>query len=259
MKHLFKFSPAETLIVKNGEKALLSDLLKYTLMDLLLKQVLTIEEVQRQPSPRDPAKTYKYITRGENFTKYPIRSHETVFTSTFQENAEIKLLFRNLVKVAYQRAKSERSYYPLLINNENLKAVFTRDLIHRVFGGFSYTAEGKIVKKELESEIADLESSLPEIIRSDRERGTDILRKIGGNIFLLKGMDVALAKEIDKELFDEMTSQRSSGGCSSGCWTSFGDYADTFDSSCSSDTSSGCGGDAGCSGCSGCSGCGGGD
>jgi len=251
--HLFRFSPAETLVIKSGEKAPLSDLLKYTLMDLLLKQVLIIEEIQRQPNPRDPIRTYKYITTGENFIKHPFKSHEIVFTSMFQENAEIKLLFRNLVKVAYQNAKSEYNYYPLLINSANLKAVFIRTFIQRIFGGFSYTSDGTTIKKELESEIAELETKLPEIIKNDKNRGLEILKKIGGNIFLLKGVDFALSKEIDKELFEEMSSQRTSGGC----WASFGDYSDTFDSSCSSDTSSGCGGDSGCSGCSGCGGCGG--
>ena len=254
MTHLFRFSPAETLVIKSGEKAPLRDLLKYTLMDLLLKQVLIIEEVQRQPNPRDPIRTYKYITTGKNFITYPFKSHETVFTSIFQENVEIKLLFRNLVKVAYQRAKSERFYYPLLINNENLKVVFIRTFINKLFGGFSYSSDGTMVKKELESEIADLESNLPEIIKHDKNRGLEILKKIGGNIFLLKGIDFALSKEIDKELFEEMSSQGASGGCSSGCWTSFGDYSATFDRSCSSDTSSGCGGDSGCSGCGGCGG-----
>ena len=102
-------------------------------MDLLLKQVLIIEEVQRQPNPRDPIRTYKYITTGKNFIKYPFKSHEIVFTSMFQENVEIKLLFRNLVKVAYQSAKSERFYYPLLINSENLKVVFIQTFIQRHF------------------------------------------------------------------------------------------------------------------------------
>jgi len=258
VKHLSRLTPAETLILKNGDKAPLSDLLKYTLMDLLLKQVLVIEEVQRQSNSRDPIRIYKYIAAGTNFVKYQFRSHEIVFLSMFQENAEIRLLFRNLVKVAYQNAKSQRQYYPLLINNVNLKAAFVKTIFHRIFGGFDYTEKGLLLKGELQNEISELEKTLPGFIKNDRNRGLEMLKTIGGNIFLLKGVDFAISKEIDEELFEEMSTKRRGSGCSSGCWSNFDDYSDTFDSSCSSDTGSGCGGDGGCSGCSsGCSGCGG--
>lgn len=250
--YLFRFSPGETLVIRSGKEAILSDVLKYTLMDLLLKQVLVIEEIQRQPNPRDPIRTYKYIATGKDFAKYHFKPHERVFISIFQDNVQHRILFRNLVKIAYQNAKSAHAYFPLIIDNANLKLAFTRTAIQKVFGGFNYTSDGATIKKELEDEITELESGLPEIMRNERNRGLEMLRKIGGNLFLLRGMDFAISKEIDKELFDEMTSQKSNS--SSGCWTSFNDYSDSFDSSCSSDVSSGCGGDSGCSGCGGCGG-----
>jgi hypothetical protein len=257
VKHLFNFTPAETLIVRSGEKTPLSDLLKYTLMDLLLKQVLSIEEVQRRPSPRDPVRTYKYVATGKNFVKYQFRPHEVVFLSMFRKDTSIRLLFRNLVKVAYQGAKSTRLFHPMITTNVNLKTSFYQTILQRIFGGFKHSAAGTILRKELEAEISQMEIHFPEIIKNNRDRGLEMLRSIGGNIFLMKGIDFALASEIDKELFEEMSLRRTSGGCSSGCWTGFDNYSDNFDSSCSSDIGSGCGGDSGCSGGSGCSGCGG--
>ena len=121
MKQLSNLTPAETLVIRNGELTPLKDLLKCTLMDLLLKQVLTIENIERQPSPRDPIRTYKYIAAGNNFSTYKPRLHEMVFISPFQKNSELRILFRNLVKVGYQNAKSERNYYSYLIQSDSLK------------------------------------------------------------------------------------------------------------------------------------------
>lgn len=256
MRHLTKLTPAETLIIKSGDTTPLSDLLKYTLMDLLLKQVLIVEEVQRKPSPRDPIRTYKYVTTGKNFSKYLVRSHEIVFLSVFQKNLAIRVLFRNLVKVAYQNAKSERMYYPYLTTNLNLKDSFKTTIYQKLFGGFTYTDKGVKLKNEVQNEITELEKTFPSDISNDKKRGLEILKVIGGNIFLLSGLDFAIAKEIDKELFEEMSKYSTSGEWSSGCWTSFDSYSDSFDNSCSSDTGTGDGGDSGCG--SGCSGCGGG-
>jgi len=258
VRHLSKLTPAETLIIKGGDKTPLSDLLKFTLMDLLLKQVLIVKEVQRQPSPRDPIKIYKYVTTGKNFSKYSAMSHEIVFLSVFQKGPAIRILFRNLVKVAYQKAESAPMYYPYLTCNINLKDSFYTTIYQKLFGGFNYTDKGVKLKDEVQNEITELEKTFPSDISTDKKRGLETLKLIGGNIFLLSGLDFAIANEFDKELFQEMSRYSVSGAVSSGCWTSFDGYSESFDNSCSSDTGTGCGGggDSGCG--SGCSGCGGG-
>jgi len=146
-------------------------------------------------------------------------------------------------------------YYPSLTTNINLKASFNTTIYQRLFGGFTYTDEGVKFRNEVQNEITELENTFPRDISSDKKRGLETLKLIGGNIFLLSGLEFAITKEIDKELFEEMSN--TSGEWSSGSWTSFDSYSDSFDNSCSSDT--GHGGDSGDSGCgSGCSGCGGG-
>src|SRR5688500_7078005 len=119
MKHLSKLTPAETLCLKNGPETPLQDLLKYTVMDLLLKQVLVLEEVQRQPNPRDPVRIYKYATTGRNFESYRSKRHERVFISPFQNDRALRILFRNMVKVGYQNAGSATDYHTVLIRNHN--------------------------------------------------------------------------------------------------------------------------------------------
>jgi hypothetical protein len=244
-------------MVKGGEDTSLRDLLKYTLMDLILKQVLMTVDVERQARPGDPVRVYKYVSIGKNFRRHRCMPHERVFVSVFQDTGEMRMLFRNLVKIGYQNSGSKRYYFPHLTTNVNLSDVFYKSFFQRLLGGFSYTKNGIKLQEELGREITALEKTLPGILANDRARGIEMLRAIGGNVFLLKGIDFSIAKEFDDEFFEEATPPKKDSGCSSGCWTVFDSYPDSD----SSDTGSGCGGDgdSGCSssGCSGCGGCGG--
>src|SRR5688500_11913344 len=105
---LSKLTPAETLIVWKGNQTPLKDLLKYTAMDLLLKQVLVIEEVQRQSHKRNPVRVYKYIGRGKNFKGYACPGHELVFISAYQKSPALRILFNNFVRMGYENAGSEK-------------------------------------------------------------------------------------------------------------------------------------------------------
>ena len=262
MKHLSRLTPAETLILQQGEKAPFNEVLKYTLMDLLLKQALVIEQVPREPTSFDASQVYKYIMRGKNFSQYlqyQSKFHERIFLSTFRDQSDIRILFRNLVKVGYQKAESARMLYPTIALRMDLEKPFYRTFYQWLFGGFKYTQAGLQWQKEVQNEMRELENVISDL-RKDKERNTEILRAVGGNIFLLKGVDFALATEIDRELFEEMARRNNPDGSVGGCWTCFDDYSHTFDSSCSSDTwtsgdgNSGCSGDSGCSGCGGCGG-----
>jgi hypothetical protein len=256
---LSKLTPAETLLVRKGNEATLKDMLKYTLMDLLLKQVLAIEEIQRQPSKHDPVRVYKYIGVGKNFTEYKCLPHELVFLFTYRKNSAIRILFRNCVKIGYENAQTEKAFSKLVMSSGELQKAFTRSFLQKIFNGFSYTNVGNQLKEKVEGEMQHLEKDLPSQINNNKKKALEILKQIGGNIFLLNGIEFSLLKEIDDELLKEFNRPETGGGCGTGCWTTFNTYDHDFDSSCSSDTGgSACSGDGGCSsGCSACGGCGG--
>ena len=258
MKHLSRLTPAETLVILTGDKTPLSELLKYSFMDLLLKQVLVIREVQRQASSRDPIRVHKYVITGSNYGNYQVKTHESVLLSIFRANPESSVLFRNLVKIAYQNAKNEKHYYPQLTANPNLKDALSTSLFQRIVGKFSYTQKGLVIKKEIQNEFSEIEKVFSKQLSIDRSQALELLKSIGGNIFLFKVLEFEISKDFEKEIFEEMAKRNTGTGCSTGCWTDFGHYSGSFDSSCSSDSGTGCGsGDSGCSGCSGCGGCGG--
>lgn len=264
MEQLSYLSPAETLLVLQDKNASINELLKVTFIDLLLKRVLRTFEVQRQPSSRDAIRSYKYVEIGENFLNYQPLPHEEIFLTPFQKSESVQILFRHIVKMGYQNAKSESRIHNVLRQSPNLAGCFGRNMIQSIFGGFSITAAGQVLRNKIEDEISQLEKQLPPLILNNQQKALDILKVIKGNIFLLTNIEFDILNQIDKELLAEINKRDGNnyvGGCSGCTWFSFENYSDNFDSSCSGDTGcsggqSGCGG-SGCSGCSGCGGCGG--
>jgi hypothetical protein len=70
MKNLSKLSPAETLLLLEGKEVKLRDLLKVTLMDLFLKQVLQTTEIANTSHTGSETFSNTYIIRGNNFLVY---------------------------------------------------------------------------------------------------------------------------------------------------------------------------------------------
>lgn len=260
MKQLSKLSPAETLLVLQGENASIKELLKVTFMDLLLKQVIRTIEVHRQPSSRDTVRIYNYVEAGKNFFTYQPLPHDDIFLAPFQKGDDVQILFRHLVKIGYQNAKSESKLHNILRQSPNIDRCFSQNIIQSLFKEFTITKVGQELRNTVEAEIAQLEEELPLLILNDHQKALDILKVIKGNIFLLANIEFDLLKQIDKELLAEMNRRddNNSGGCAGCTWNIFDNYSDSFDSSCSGDSgcSSGCSGCGG-SGCSGCGGCGG--
>lgn len=139
---LSKLTPAETLLLKDGSQAPVRELLKYTFMDLLLKQVLITEDVERQLNQRDPIRTYKYVSTGENFRKHNILPHELTFLLPYRKNQDTRMLFRNCVQVGYENARSKRVLHKVIRLSPALQNAFTASLIQKVFGEYDYTGHG---------------------------------------------------------------------------------------------------------------------
>lgn len=255
MKHLSQLTPAETLIILKDKDTRLKEVLKVTLMDLLLKQVLKIEEVYKHTGGTNEQRLYEYVETGKNFRFFNPLPHENVFLEIFQKNEVYRYLFRHVVKVGYENAKSYNYFHKLIRKSHNISDCFKENFIFDLIGFSFKTSKHEPLKKELQKEINQLEIQLPKIIQNDKEKALEILKEIKGNIFLLSTIEFDLLKQIDQTISTEMNRQSdNSFGCSGCSWSYFESYSESFDSSCSGDGGSS---DGGCSGCSGCGGCGG--
>ena len=126
MNQLNKLTPAETLLIRSGPAAPLKDLLKYTLMDLIYKQVLEVEETKIQADLQHSFKTYRYISIGKKFHSYTGMAHEYVFLSPFLKNHILKMLFDNIVRVGFQNAGYQSKYTSMILKSHLLEDILDR-------------------------------------------------------------------------------------------------------------------------------------
>jgi len=256
MKLLSKLTPAETLLLRDGSQASVKNLLKYTFMDLLRKQILIVEEVQHQRDKRDPVTTLKYVSAGTNFNEYAAFAHELPFLEPFQKNRGARILFRNCIEIAYENAGSQTRLPRTVMSTPELHESFSTSWLNRVFGRIRHTDKGRMKQNEVQTELTQLERELPILIKNNKQKALETIEVIGGNVFLFHDLNFAMLQEIDDAFPKRMESYIGDGGC--GSWDSH-PHGSHSDGSCWGDSSdSGCSsGDSGCGG--GCGGCGGGD
>jgi hypothetical protein len=267
MKNLSQFAPAETLLLIEGKNAQLKDLLKVTLMDLFLKQALQTIEISSPSTSKSLPVPNTYVVSGANLGHYRPMAHEDVFLSAFYQNAERQILFNNLIKIGYEKAKTEKHYGKLILKNKKLDRYFLQGFITLFKGNFSLTTTGEQMAGDIRAEITNLETTLPLLMKDDPSKAMEVMKMIGGNIFLVKGIDLKLMREIETHVASGNTRLNHSSYSSTSdtlTWIALDSHAHHFDNSGSNDSgwhsgdsldsdssSSSSDGDSGCSGCGG--------
>jgi hypothetical protein len=263
MKTLSDFTPAQTLLLTRGKRVPIKDLLKVTMMDLLLKKVLKTVEVEN--GFRDDSNFLNtYVVIGEKFSSNKSLPHEEIFLSPFYTDEHTQFLFNNIVKVAYQKAGSEKQYNKLIRESAALHGCFTSGL-GAIFSPFELSSSGRQIATELKRQLKTLSDHLPNLMETDQRKALEVLKHVQGNVFLVKGIDFKRMVEIEKAVMAEVYSTQSVSNSFFGdpvTWLALDISSRRFDSSysgCSTVSASwdGEGSDSGNSGCSGCSGCGG--
>jgi hypothetical protein len=259
MKSLSDLTPAETLLLTEGKRVPLKDLLKVTLMDLLLKQILKTVEV---PNGSNEATSVSntYVVSGNNFSFSKSLSHERVFLSPFLKDKQVEILFSNLVKISYQKAGPEKAYNKLIRDSAGLTGCFTSGL-SKLFNPFELNDYGRKIATELRGQLNQLSDTLPQLMENNPDKALEVLKHIKGNVFLVKGIDFKRMSEIENAVMSEIYSVQSSSNSTFAdpmTWLALDMSSRNFDSNYSSlssvdaDWQSGCSaGDSGCSGCGG--------
>lgn len=260
MELLSKLTPAETSLLLNGSQLSLKDLLKYTFIDLILKKVIRIIEVERQPHPRDRVRYYTYVAVAQNFETYKPISHELIFLATFLKSVDLQIQFRHLIKIALQNADTKRIFINKIVSSPHLIGHFESNFLNSLLGRICLSPRGTIAKNELMKEIGILEKKLPIALHGNKREVVAILNAINGNVFLINNLDLNLLKLIDQKFFKEFerTDPSRQAGCYGGCWHFHDSYSSSFDKSYDSADTSYSEGGSGCTSCGGgCGGCGG--
>ncbi|WP_452599038.1 hypothetical protein [Pontimicrobium sp. MEBiC01747] len=274
MKILSQITPAQTKLIIDNNSVALKNLMKLTFMDLVLKKVLKIKEVEQKAHSRDKhTRAYTYIIPGKNFNSYKPKVFESVFLSPFYKSPEIQIQFKTYIKLIYDNSKGRWNYKKTVKNTSEIKPYFKSTFFINLFKQIKLTPEGHKLNTALKDYLYKIDSEIINLLENNKKKALELLENIGGNIFLLKNLDFEMLKKLDKELSNQQKHYNSDAydynDNDDGFWLFFGAFDDNymydsyfndFDSTIDSydSDSSGCASfDSGCSSCSGCGGCGG--
>lgn len=271
METLKTLTPAETLTLRDTSSTAFRNLLKFTLIDLILKKVLVIKSEVADPEQQEESPiAYKNLEAGPAFDSYRPKEHEWIYLSPYKKDADISIQFKHLVKMGWESARNRNHYiFKQILTSNEVNRTVKEGWFYRIFGSVRLTDEGVAMQRRINTELSQLEDKLPSLIQNNPEGAKEIISQIHGNILLLNSFDYSLLKQLD-EVFDQELMEHNTPmeTDTAALWFFFlyDDFHSSFDSEydsyggdgswgggCSADG----GGDAGCSGCGGCGGCGG--
>lgn len=272
MDILSKITPAETLLLTKGNSVKLKDLLKYTFMDLLSKNVISIRKTSTKASYKDvELSVHTYVEEGVNFPTYKPKTHEIAFLQMFIASPSISLNIKDFVQLALKAARSNWNYKKQIRNSKNISFYFRESFWSNLFGQIKLTEKGNSIKQRILTYLDRIDERLKHLNESDKQNLLETLLPLGGNVFLLNNFDVKILKEFDKEIFKNSTfysTHRDNADMFyaflffdtfydfdefEDTFKTFGENFDSFDATFDSADASA---DSGCSGCGGCGGCG---
>ena len=232
MELLKKLTPAETFFIMHRGAISHKDYLRYTFMDLILKGVLKITEVEKQASAHEKTRVLPYVEGGSKFNNYQPLPHEAPLIQSFKFDDDMRVQLTNFIKVS--RSNTD-NYKQLLCLSPAVAKYLHQSFIQRFITlEYSYINGGETIAKNMLRYFSDLEDWL--ITPGNEHRYPEIIEQIGNNILLAKNFSGSFFEVFDKELKKQYNN--SDGYGATGC------------SGCTTDSDSGC---------SGCGGCGGGD
>jgi hypothetical protein len=198
MKHLNRFSAAESYVLIQSEVVGYKELLQLTFTDLLSKEVLRLEASEEIGTDltKEP-----YVAGGIALERYEPRDHERVFLSLFDGYNSMRVLRSYVMKIASQEGRGRKPFKEQIIKSNKLKPLFRKGFFNLIFGGFSLTNEGKQVRKELIQELEETEAFLLKTVDSDIEKARQVYTQLKANIFLMKGVSMNEVLKIEPNLY----------------------------------------------------------
>ena len=275
-----ELTPAESYLLLNIENKDGKTLMKYSLINLLYKNVLSSEvkeETEGTVFKNVVKKTY--LSKGSQFGKLNLKAHEKLLCSVMaDEEDEIELV--EFIRKVFEQY-DYNGFYELMIDTQAQSGLLNVIEERKFFNIFSkkkkeLTDNGKEVNQKIGGILSAGKKNLHDWVLNDPPRAKAYMAACGANLILLDGHDMGMLQSYESKLKDiEKQKHVDSGfilwgdggsrtkdelhledaGSLDSISTDFNSVSafDSFDGLDSGFDSGGCGG-----GCSGCGGCGGG-
>ena len=281
-----ELTPAESYLLLDIENKDGKTLMKYSLINLLYKNVLS-SEVREETEGTVFKKAVKktYISKGSQFGKLNLKAHEKLLCSVMaDEEDEIELV--EFIKKVFEQY-DYNGFYELMIDAQAQSGLLNVTEERKFFNIFSkkkreLTDNGIEANQKIGEILSTGKKNLHDWVLNDPSRAKAFMAACGANLILLDGHDMGMLQSYESKLKDiEKQKHEDSGfilwgdggsrtkdelhledaGSLDSISTDFNSVSafDSFDGldsgfdSASGGDSGGCGG-----GCSGCGGCGGG-
>ena len=281
-----ELTPAESYLLLDIENKDGKTLMKYSLINLLYKNILS-SEVREETEGTVFKKTVKktYLSKGSQFGKLNLKAHEKLLCSVMaDEEDEIELV--EFIKKIFEQY-DYNGFYDLMIDAQAQSGLLNVTEERKFFNIFSkkkkeLTDNGMEANQKIGEILSTGKKNLHDWVLNDPSRAKAFMAACGANLILLDGHDMGMLKSYESKLKDiEKQKNEDSGfilwgdggfrtkdelhledaGSLDSISTDFNSVSafDSFDGldsgfdSASGGDSGGCGG-----GCSGCGGCGGG-
>jgi hypothetical protein len=196
INYLSVLKPAATAILLAPSKTELKDIIRFTLLDLVLKKVLVVKHQHIKLHPNDAyARMRTIVETDKNFTSYRKSDYEKYFIAIIDEESYFQL--RPYLLRIYHYMPLDNRMKKNILREHKILNLFSLSFAFDSFGIFKLNKNGKKVRDELQRYFTAIDQNLATIVDESPEQALQLASFLKGNIFLLKSMTLEILEKIN--------------------------------------------------------------
>ncbi|MAV96646.1 MAG: hypothetical protein CMG06_05850 [Candidatus Marinimicrobia bacterium] len=200
-----ELTPAESYLLLDIESKDGKTLMKYSLINLLYKNVLS-SEVREETEGTVFKKVVKktYLSRGDRFDDTELKAHEKIFCSVMEDDNEIELT--EFIKKIFDQYNYD-DYYELMMKMQSQSGLLNIIEERVFFNIFSkkrkeLTERGEDANSKIKDILSTGKKNLPDWVLNEPARAKAYMAACGANLILLDGHDMGMLQSYESKLKD---------------------------------------------------------
>ena len=200
-----ELTPAESYLLLDIESKDGKTLMKYSLINLLYKNVLR-SEVREETEGTVFKKVVKetYLSRGDRFDDTELKAHEKIFCSVMEDDNEIELT--EFIKKIFDQYNYD-DYYELMMKMQSQSGLLNIIEERVFFNIFSkkrkeLTERGEDANSKIKDILSTGKKNLHDWVLNEPARAKAYMAACGANLILLDGHDMGMLQSYESKLKD---------------------------------------------------------
>ena len=200
-----ELTPAESYLLLDIESKDGKTLMKYSLINLLYKNVLS-SEVREETEGTVFKKVVKktYLSRGDRFEDTELKAHEKIFCSVMEDDNEIELT--EFIKKIFDQYNYD-DYYELMMKMQSQSGLLNIIEERVFFNIFSkkrkeLTERGEDANSKIKDILSTGKKNLYDWVLNEPARAKAYMAACGANLILLDGHDMGMLQSYESKLKD---------------------------------------------------------